>query len=312
MRFPRFPAAHGLTCLLVFLAVVAVGCSGGLTQSTNQPEMTAAAAAADDNTPTTTEPAASSAAAPTLTTEAVSPAPTTMAVDLVDVVDGDTIHVRHQRRIESVRLIGIDAPELGEPYAAEAASALATLLRGQPLTLELDIEPRDRYGRLLAYLTAGSTFVNAELLRLGLVTVYTVPPNIAYETELREAQTEAEAAGAGMWAAPSSGAPLEVAAIHYNAAGDDNHNLNDEYVIFRVLESGSLGGFTVEDEAGHTYRFPDRLFCASQTLTLHTGSGTDTRTDLYWGQSESAVWNNDGDTVKVLDHQGQVVLSQNY
>ncbi len=174
------------------------------------------------------------------------------------------------------------------------------------------VEPQDRYGRLLAYVAAGSVFVNAEMLRRGLVTVYTVPPNIAHETELREAQSEAEAAGAGIWAAPSGEVPLEIAAIRYNAAGDDNYNLNDEYVTFQVLKSGSLKEFAVEDEAGHAYRFPDRLFQAGQMLTLHTGSGTDSQTDLYWGWSESAVWNNEGDTVKVLDGQGRVVHSQGY
>lgn len=105
--------------------------------------------------------------------------------------------------------------------------------------------------------------------------------------------------------------PLQITSIHADAAGNDNDNLNDEYVVCKVLVAGSLVGYFVEDDANHTYYFPDRVFQAGQTFTLRTGSGADDQTHLYWG-SGSAIWNNDGDTVKVLDPEGHVVVSKGY
>lgn len=110
---------------------------------------------------------------------------------------------------------------------------------------------------------------------------------------------------------PPAGPPLEIVSIHADAAGNDNDNLNDEYVVFRTLASGTLAGYAVEDAASHRYEFPDRVFTAGQTFKLHTGSGSNTQTDLYWGNG-SAIWNNDGDTIKVLDNEGHVLLSQSY
>jgi hypothetical protein len=110
----------------------------------------------------------------------------------------------------------------------------------------------------------------------------------------------------------SLGSPLEIVSIHYDAEGDDNKNLNDEYIVFRVTRAGSLFGYAIQDEYGWRYDFPNRVFSAGQVFKLHTGVGTDTQTDLYWNKSGSAVWNNTGDTVKVLDSQGRVVLSRSY
>lgn len=237
------------------------------------------------------------------------PSPETALVTWV--ADGDSIEVFYKEAVERVRLIGIDGPEYGEPFAAEATAALSQLVGGKTVELEFDQERRDQYGRLLAYVWIGSTMANAEVLRLGLATVYTVQPNVKHLSVLRAAENEAKAAKRGMWAT-SGGSPLEIVSIHYDAAGNDNNNLNDEYVVFRVLVSGSLAGHSVEDEAGHHYGFPSRVFQAGQVFKLHTGSGTDTQTDLYWGKTGTAVWNNTGDTVKLLDPQGHVVLSQSY
>lgn len=106
---------------------------------------------------------------------------------------------------------------------------------------------------------------------------------------------------------------LAVARIHEDAAGDDTQNPNDEYVVFEngADESLDLSGWTVADEAGHSYAFPDGTALApGARLTLRTGSGTDSGTNLYWGR-DSAVWNNDGDTVRVFDG-GETVLTESY
>ena len=112
---------------------------------------------------------------------------------------------------------------------------------------------------------------------------------------------------------PSTGG-LTVEQINADAEGDDRENLNDEYVVFR--NSGDrlidLSGWTVSDEAGRIYTVPDGVTAApDETITLHTGSGTDTATDLYWGAG-SPVWNNAGDTVIITNSQGEEVLRESY
>jgi len=107
---------------------------------------------------------------------------------------------------------------------------------------------------------------------------------------------------------------LAVATINADAEDDDRENLNDEYVVFRNDGDSSLDltGWIVGDEAGKTYQFPDGFMLDSDaTVTLHTGSGTDTETDLYWDAGRP-VWNNGGDTVTVTTSEGEVEIEEEY
>ncbi|MFC7137748.1 lamin tail domain-containing protein [Halobaculum litoreum] len=107
---------------------------------------------------------------------------------------------------------------------------------------------------------------------------------------------------------------LAIATVHADAAGDDNDNLNDEYVTFENVGESTLdlSGWTVADAADHVYTVPDGTTLApGEQVTLYTGSGTDTAGELYWG-SGSAIWNNGGDTVVVRDADGTVVLEEAY
>jgi len=123
----------------------------------------------------------------------------------VRVVDGDTIHVRIGARVEKVRYIGVNTPEVHhptkgeEPGGREAAEVNRRLVEGQAVRLELDVQERDRYGRLLAYVWIGDLMINAELVRLGYAQVMTVPPNVRYQEVFLKLQREAREAGRGLW-----------------------------------------------------------------------------------------------------------------
>lgn len=115
------------------------------------------------------------------------------------IVDGDTVVCRGQGR---VRLIGVDTPELSqEPYGRLAAEALAELVPVETdVDLEPDIERRDPYGRLLAYVWAEDRLVNWMLLREGWAVVLTYPPNVQYVDGFTAAQEAARQDRAGLWA----------------------------------------------------------------------------------------------------------------
>lgn len=124
---------------------------------------------------------------------------------VVRVVDGDTIRVRIGERVERVRYIGVNAPELHhprrgeEPGGREAARVNGDLVLGRRVRLETDVQSRDRYGRLLAYVWVGDLMVNAELVRLGYAQVMTVPPNVRHQALFLKLQRDAREAGRGLW-----------------------------------------------------------------------------------------------------------------
>jgi micrococcal nuclease len=124
---------------------------------------------------------------------------------VVRVVDGDTIHVQLSDRLEKVRYIGVNTPELRhpqrgvEPGSYEAHAVNRRLVEGKRVRLELDVQPRDRHGRLLAYVWTGDTMVNAELLRLGYAQVMTVPPNVRHQALFLKLQRAARDSHRGLW-----------------------------------------------------------------------------------------------------------------
>jgi micrococcal nuclease len=129
----------------------------------------------------------------------------TIEGEVVRIVDGDTIHVRIGARVEKVRYIGVNTPEVHhpskgeEPGGREAAEVNRTLVAGRHVRLELDVRERDRYGRVLAYVWVGDHMVNAELVRRGYAQVMTVPPNVRYQDLFIKLQRDAREAGRGLW-----------------------------------------------------------------------------------------------------------------
>lgn len=124
---------------------------------------------------------------------------------VVRVVDGDTIQVRIGTRVEKVRYIGVNTPELHhptrgeEPGGREALELNRRLVEGKRVRLELDVQERDRYGRLLAYVWVGDLMVNAEQVRRGYAQVMTVPPNVRYQVLFLQLERGARKAGRGLW-----------------------------------------------------------------------------------------------------------------
>jgi micrococcal nuclease len=124
------------------------------------------------------------------------------------VVDGDTIDVTIGGRRERVRLIGINTPETVDPrrpvecFGHEASEHTSTLLPiGTEVDLVRDVEPRDAYGRLLAYVyrRPDGLFVNLDLAAQGYADLLTFPPNIAHVDEFRAAVAAARRASRGLW-----------------------------------------------------------------------------------------------------------------
>lgn len=127
------------------------------------------------------------------------------------VLDGDTVvMVAPVGRASEIRLVGIQAPKLplGRkgfkkwPLADEAKSALERLTLGKRVQLSYGGRRMDRHGRLLAHLFTDGTWVQGEMLRLGLARVYSFPDNRALVAEMLAKERPARAAKRGLWAHP--------------------------------------------------------------------------------------------------------------
>ena len=274
----------------------------------------------------------------------------TVTVTVTAVVDGDTIQVAYENGTDdTVRLVGVDTPEVhtendpaefeGVPETNDGASCLrgagtnASSLANQRLlgetvglAFDSNLNRRGYYDRLLAYVVHDETLFNYRLVETGHARVYDS------EFERAElfyaAEDAARSDRRGLWrctdpsavtrtAIPDGGTEsasgLGIAEIHADAAGNDNENLNDEYVTLTNTGDATLdlSGWTVSDTVGHQYTFANLTLDSNGSVTLYTGSGTDTDTARYWGRN-GAVWNNDGDTVIVRNASGETVLRQSY
>jgi micrococcal nuclease len=125
---------------------------------------------------------------------------------VVEVTDGDTIEVSLPDGVEDVRYIGVDTPEVDpsigvECFGSEASKLNAELVEGERVRLVFDAERRDKYGRLLAYVYVGKTFVNEELLRRGAAQTLTIAPNDSFAERFARIAQQAANAGRGLWGA---------------------------------------------------------------------------------------------------------------
>lgn len=115
------------------------------------------------------------------------------------IIDGDTFELSDGR---TIRLIGVDTPETDMPFYNEAVALAESLLLGKQITIELDKEGMDKYGRLLIYAYTDSIFVNEMIIGRGLGIVYLFESNLKQAGALIESQTKARVANLGIWSLP--------------------------------------------------------------------------------------------------------------
>jgi competence protein ComEC len=106
---------------------------------------------------------------------------------------------------------------------------------------------------------------------------------------------------------PSAG-PLQELKAAAQTPSPEKENLNGEWV--EIAHQGpsaqSFDKWTLEDSGNHTYTFKNFTLNPGASVKIHTGTGIDSVTDLYWGRS-SPVWNNAGDIATLKDADGKIV-----
>jgi len=334
MARPRLAALA--CCLLLVLAGCVVGPAGS--DATVDGEGTATAPPASSGTPVTAAPPADG---PRVTVVEIVDGDTFRfeydngTTDTARLLGVDTPEVYGENSPGEFE--GVPDTDAGRSclreYADRASAYAKNRLLGEEVTLAFDSnEPRrGYYDRLLVYVHHDGGSFNYALIDRGLARVY--DSSFERGDAFYAAEERAMTAGRGLWScrdgtpapagddettatasatATPAGDGIVVSRIHADAEGEDGENLNDEYVVLtnRGDEAVDLSGWTLSDEAGFTYEFPDGVtLAAGASVTLHVGSGEDTETDLYWGRGRPTL-NNDGETVILRDASGTVVAER--
>ncbi len=128
---------------------------------------------------------------------------------VVKVVDGDTFSADINGKTETLRLIGIDTPEVVDPrkpvqcFGVEASNKAKELLTGKKVILQADPAQgeRDKYNRLLRYAwLEDGTFFNLKMIEEGYAFEYTYDTAYKYQAEFKQAEEGARLAKRGLWA----------------------------------------------------------------------------------------------------------------
>ncbi len=237
-------------------------------------------------------------------------------VELVRVIDGDSLEVVIDGDEVDVRIEGVNAPELfgndGRKCNGEAAKeALDGLVDGQRLLLVGD--EVDRFGRRLGdvLIDDGDPLsVAFALVRSGhaLSTGNQEPSDGG--PSLRDTMKQAAAAERGFWGEACGSrdrSALSLGATQVDPPGSDRDNLNDEWVTVRNdgTTAVELTGWVLSDDTtGHRFTLEGELGPGA-VLTVRSGAGSSTAADLYLGES-FPVWSNRGETVLLTNPDGVI------
>jgi micrococcal nuclease len=118
---------------------------------------------------------------------------------VTEVIDGDTFKTEHG---ETIRLLGINAPEINDPGGDIAKDLLALLVLDRYVRLEADVTNTDEYDRLLRYVYVDGVFINGELVRMGYAETRSYPPDTLYRRELEALEKTALRNRRGLWSFP--------------------------------------------------------------------------------------------------------------
>ena len=197
-----------LTAVLLLSGASCTKGDGAATDGSASPSSSPATFAPATSSPAGSSPTGSPTTRPASSQSGDRPVQANAKVDRI--VDGDTLVAIVGGQRERVRLIGINTPESVDPdrpvmcFGKEASHHLEELVPpGTQIRIERDVEPRDKYGRVLGYVYRASDglFVNLAQVTDGFANQYTFPPNVAHTSEFKTAASQARSQGRGLWGA---------------------------------------------------------------------------------------------------------------
>lgn len=223
---------------------------------------------------------------------------------VTEVINNNTIKLDDGRIIY---LFGIADGEDMEVFVEESTEKLRQIVLNKRITLG-EAPSEDDPDTFLVYVDGYE--VNLELVRQGFgLPTAEFDPDSADKYIL--ALFDAIGGHRGLWNTPDYNIWIEE--FNYDAEGNDNDNLNDEYVRIMADDLVNFTNWRVEDSDGNGFTFGMLFTMPNETtgFTLFSGDGFNFLLTQYW-ESDTEIWDNYGDTLYLYDHNGRLVLEYSY
>ncbi len=209
-------------------------------------------------------------------------------IEVERVIDGDTVVVEGV----SVRMLGLNCPERGEKYYAEAKAYTESLVLNKTIVIER--RGTDRYDRELAYLFDNDENLNAKIVEKGYANYYFPEGHDNYFGVFEKAWEECIARNENLCEKSLSKC---AECIHLHKFGPD-----ESVIFYNSCDFNcNLEGWSIKDEGRKTFVFPDFVLKSEYQVEI-------TAEDF----NETYVWTNTGDSLFLRDDKGKLVVWENY
>jgi endonuclease YncB( thermonuclease family) len=207
------------------------------------------------------------------------------------VIDGDTFVTDSG---EIIRLANINAPEKKSNLSLLSKAYLSSFINESIFLERIKIE---KYGRTLGRIyTKNNTYINLQLVNLGLASKFLVDESeLSYFSRAEENAIENNK---GIWNKSSFKDCIFI----------DIHEREEFVIIKNICSPIDFSGWVIKDESRKEYKFKNYI---NKVLILHSSSGNDNSTDLFWNE-EKDIWNNDRDTLYLFDKENNLVFHKSY
>ena len=217
------------------------------------------------------------------------------------IIDGDTLVINNQ----SVRLLGINAPERDEDYSADAKKFLEELTLNKTARLEFGKERKDLYNRTLAYVFIDEKNINEELVRNGLANFYFPSGKDIFYSSFKNSWMKCMDNNKNL-CKKSEGKCFECIEL-------EKLDEKEQEVVFynNCSFDCDLTGWKIKDEGRKNFVFPGFVLKNNSDVKITVGDGINSGSELFW-KNQKYVWTKSGDTLFLRDDGGKLILWMNY
>jgi len=218
------------------------------------------------------------------------------------VIDGDTIIINGNK---SLRFLGINSPEKGEKYYAEAKYFLENLVLNKTLELEFGKNKYDKYNRVLAYVYSGSKNINLELVENGFANFYFPSGKDIHYQEFKKAWENCVEKEKNLCEKSKDKCTVCIGIKEFDY-------LNEKIVFQNKCDFDcDLTKWKIKDEGRKNFVFQEFVLKSKNEVKINVGEGINTEKNLFW-KNEQYVWTKSGDSLFLRDSDDKLVLWESY